>query len=396
MADGWVATPGAAPAVVTDTHVAIVVGDESATAAIDRVSRGPTPASLGALVDRVLAGGSVAEAPAFFLAVRESSVWRAAVRGPIAVRVDQHERVLGETAATWFEVSFALEASFDVEVLVDHAASWLPLAPGPVRVGALRRESGASLSPPSDVPAPEVDESSPDAVDIAVTLAQPVQSPVEPPSLLPPAQPSPPSRYDELFGEFTVAGGVAAAAAAAQHEGEDHGDGVHGSSLPAVETETGFDHSDVAVSAILCEQQHPNPPERGKCWKCAAPIASRSLIRVPRPSLGSLLLDDGREVPIDRTVLLGRNPRAERTDAANLPALISVGPEAAGVSRTHVRIFLDGWQVLIEDLGSSFGTTILATDGSTRRLRPGQPEVVTGDAVLDLGGGSRVRLVGVP
>lgn len=393
----WVAMAGSAPAFVSDSAVALIPGGEDAVAAIARIESAALPASLVEALDRVLAGGPVASAPPFFIAVREGQQWRCAVRGAITVTIDGSEKIAGDSVTSWWEFTAPESSPLEVEVRDAEPVSWHPVGDGPPRIGALRREPEATGAPkPKRTPKATVVESkseavvnteTPEQVNTAVSQGNAVatMAGVRPEA----AQFAAPARYDDLFGELTVAGGVAAAAVL-----EDASSDVE--AAHTTDTATGFDHSEVAVSAILCPHDHPNPPERGRCWRCAATLDSSAVVRVARPALGTVVLDDGRVVDIDRMVLLGRSPRAERTDAAHLPALVSVGSEAPGVSRTHARIFVDGWQVLVEDLGSTFGSTLIGADGATRRLRPGQPELVNGDSVLDLGGGSRVRLMGVP
>lgn len=393
MAD-WVAMAGSAPAFVRDSAVAVIPGATDALAAIARFEVAVLPLSLAEALDLVVDGAPLAAAPSFFVAVRDGQQWRCAVRGAITVTLDGTEHIVGDAVSTWLEFTAPEASSLEVEVRDAGPVSWHPVGDGPTRIGALRRAPETAAGPSARAQ-PTVEP--PREVVAKVELPRAVEPTVTHPGADDTIAGAPPdveepvavSRYDDLFGDFTVAGGVAAAAVL--ESAAVDADAVH-----ATDTATGFDHSEVAVSATLCPQHHPNPPERGRCWRCATTLDSSAVVRVARPALGTVALDDGRVIDIDRTVLLGRNPRAERTDAAHLPALVSVGSEAAGVSRTHARIFLDGWQVLVEDLGSTFGSTLIGADGATRRLRPGQPELVNGDSVLDLGGGSRVRLLGVP
>lgn len=418
MAD-WQYFSGPSPALIEDDVVAVVGGEADALAAIDRVRGAGDPRSLAQLIDRVLDGGSVAAAPAFFLGVRSGAQWRCAVRGAMEVVIDEGQSVSGASAETWHELLVEAESSLALRVLLPAADPWQSVsADGPLRIGGLRREgeqapdAAREVEEPVDLsrtlvePEIEADDADSDEAGSPEAGSPELGSPAagtpelgspESGRAVPstadqdgaPSAQEPRSRYDSLFGELTIAGGVAAAAVA--EHAEDHEE--HSAST---DTAADFDHSGVAVSAIFCPHRHPNPPERAQCWRCSEGLDSKAIVRVPRPSLGRLVLDDGRVIEIDHTILVGRNPRAERTDAAHLPALVSVGTDAAGVSRTHARIFLDGWQVLVEDLGSTYGTSLVAADGTHRRLRPGQPELVLGDSVLDLGGGSRLRIIEVP
>jgi pSer/pThr/pTyr-binding forkhead associated (FHA) protein len=119
-------------------------------------------------------------------------------------------------------------------------------------------------------------------------------------------------------------------------------------------------------------------------------------VRINRPALGQLVFSNGRAVTIDRTILVGRSPRAERTDGNGIPQLVMVDSPHGDVSRTHARIFIEGWQVLLEDLGSTNGTVITNATGVSRRIRSGEPAIVTAGSVIDLGDGAVFRAVDVP
>jgi len=52
------------------------------------------------------------------------------------------------------------------------------------------------------------------------------------------------------------------------------------------------------------------------------------------------------------------------------------------ISRRHARIIHDGADYLIEDLGSSNGTTVLSSASGNLRLRPNQPHrLANGDRI---------------
>lgn len=358
--------------VSTDVVVTVAGADPSRAAALtDRLAGSRGARRLVDLIDLVVAGRSITAAPAFLLGVREDASWRLAVRGPIEVLDGRGTVLVGEGLETWREGIVPDARTFTVRLRegADYAADLVP-----------RAAAEPQPEPSGDVTLVTVPDWESTQSDDDLATATVGGESIDAPD---------PSPYDDLFAEHTVARGVAAAAAAAVT-----------ADTPPDEAESevtaDFDSSDAAVSAVLCRHQHPNPPHRTECWKCREQIDLGELVTVARPSLGTLRLPDGRTVPIDRTVVIGRNPRVDRADASDLPTVIALGPDAAGVSRTHARVILDGWQVLVEDVGSTFGSTLIGADGVTRRLRPGQPELVNGDSVLDLGGGSRVRLMGVP
>lgn len=396
MAD-WRYTAGSVPAFVAERCVVVVVGDRDAAEAIARVAAASAAGelSLDRVVDLVLNGRAVSAAPSFFAALRRDDWWHVVIRGALELRGDAGESLSGTDAATWREVRVPVDAELELRVPATAEDPWQNRGDGSVRVGGLRWSGEGSPQPRRAVPGPDaepiarpggVPESALAAVESTVN-DEAVGGPRRRGAALDlPSTVVAGSRYDALFNEDTVVRGVAAAIVPDEPREPSPGGAV---SLGDVD-------SGVTVSAVLCAQRHPNPPERTACWRCAARLESTALVRVARPPLGRILLADGRQVSIDRAILIGRNPRAERAEAADLPTLIAIGADVAGVSRTHLRVFPSGWQVLVEDLGSSYGTSIRSSDGSVRRLRPAEPVIVSGTCEVDLGGGARLAIVEVP
>lgn len=98
----------------------------------------------------------------------------------------------------------------------------------------------------------------------------------------------------------------------------------------------------------------------------------RTVARPAPRSAPSLLLDTGQRVDLAAagTVLLGRDPQAAppwegaRTVAVDDPGF--------SISKTHVAVVLDGTGVLVEDLGSTNGTTVETPDGALMTAGEGQ------------------------
>jgi pSer/pThr/pTyr-binding forkhead associated (FHA) protein len=89
-------------------------------------------------------------------------------------------------------------------------------------------------------------------------------------------------------------------------------------------------------------------------------------------------------VTLDRDIIFGRSPQATASRAAHQPHLVKVADP--GVSRNHVHVALDGWQVLVRDLGSSNGTEIQLPGGEVEKLRSGEDYLVEAGTVLTLAG----------
>lgn len=93
-----------------------------------------------------------------------------------------------------------------------------------------------------------------------------------------------------------------------------------------------------------------------------------------------LTLDDGAERVVDRAVVIGRNPASE--DGA---LLFVLKDETRSVSKTHLRLDGTGDEVVVTDLGSTNGSSILREDGSRENLVPNTPTVLPAGAQVTLG-----------
>ncbi len=137
------------------------------------------------------------------------------------------------------------------------------------------------------------------------------------------------------------------------------------------------------VLAVRCPTGHVTPAFVPTCRVCARPVAPQDPVRVPRPQLGVLRLPDGDTVPLDRGVVLGRQPTAP-PETADWPHLVRVGHDSSYVSRTHLRVELDGWLVVATDVGSRGGTTLRVPGRAPERIRAHEPYVWEPGQVLDL------------
>lgn len=137
------------------------------------------------------------------------------------------------------------------------------------------------------------------------------------------------------------------------------------------------------VLAVRCAAGHLTAAFVPTCRVCSAPVPPQEPARVPRPQLGVVRLPDGDTVPLDRGVVLGRQPTAP-PETVDWPHLVRVPQDLSYVSRTHLRLELDGWLVLATDLGSRSGTTLRVPGRPPERIRAHQPYVWEPGQVLDL------------
>jgi hypothetical protein len=139
------------------------------------------------------------------------------------------------------------------------------------------------------------------------------------------------------------------------------------------------------VLAVLCPAGHSSPPHSGVCRLCGREIPPQQPFQTARPALGLLRLASGDVVQLDRGVLLGRSPKVNaELSAADRPHLVRVTSAQNDISRNHVEIVLEGWHVLIRDLGSTNGTTVALPGQHPVRLRPSDQQVIEPGTVITL------------
>lgn len=137
------------------------------------------------------------------------------------------------------------------------------------------------------------------------------------------------------------------------------------------------------VLAVSCPLGHLTPPASPSCRTCHQRVAPQEPRRVQRPALGGLRLPTGEVVPLDRGVILGRKP-APTAGSTDWPHLVHLPSTHSFVSRRHLQIELEGWDVVARDLDSRGGTTITQPGREAQRMRPGDAYVLEPGTMLDL------------
>jgi hypothetical protein len=137
------------------------------------------------------------------------------------------------------------------------------------------------------------------------------------------------------------------------------------------------------VEAVICENGHPNPITNGLCRVCGVGLGPQLPKTVPQPTLGLLRFSTAEVVRLDRGILIGRDP-ADLVGPDSGKHVIRVPSPRRDVSRLHVEVSLDGWQVLVTDLDSVNGTVAIAPFGQPRRLPPRQPVAIEPGTIISL------------
>jgi hypothetical protein len=149
------------------------------------------------------------------------------------------------------------------------------------------------------------------------------------------------------------------------------------------------------IMAADCPHGHSNPPAAATCRMCGAPIPPQRPRLIQRPVLCVLQASDGTTADVDRAVLVGRAPDPNRSNF-KAPRLMPLQSPGHDISRTHVEVAPEGWQVLATDLNSTNGTVLIRPGGYERQqLAPGEHVPVQPGSVLELGDGVSIT-VAVP
>jgi hypothetical protein len=147
------------------------------------------------------------------------------------------------------------------------------------------------------------------------------------------------------------------------------------------------------VSGVYCKNGHFDDPQARFCAVCGVSINQLQVAPRPgrRPPLGVLIQDNGEVFQLDSDYVIGRDPTLDASAAAGQADPLRTADDAGTASWADARIELDGWRVLVTDLGSANGSRIrLPGQAADRALTPRTPAQLLPGSLVDLGG-SRFR-----
>lgn len=305
----------------------------------------------------------IASAPPFALLDGDTEALRVVLRGDAVVTATVQGAAVtfsGQGMSTWTER--VLEGATALELTVPGSTWTIALeapsaAPATLEV-ALPDEPAVPARPAvPDAPAPSAQAA---AVDGETTL---VPRPQAQPVLDEPEADPDSEAYDFLFGD-TIYRTQAGASVR----------------IPNPDPQRPGDHDGQTMLAEdLGLRGRVSPVE-------AEPAASLPLA----PALQLERLDGSRE-SLSRPVLIGRSPSAVGAGAGSgtgaEPRMITILDDP-DISRTHLRVAVEGDAVVVTDLGSKNGTLITVPGASPRKLRASEPTVVLPGTRIDLGGGA--------
>ncbi|MBA3338246.1 MAG: FHA domain-containing protein [Geodermatophilaceae bacterium] len=146
--------------------------------------------------------------------------------------------------------------------------------------------------------------------------------------------------------------------------------------LLVIDGETDEGTSTARVHGYRCREGHLNDPRTLFCAICGIRMSESTGVFVegPRPPLGLLVFDNGASFSLDGDYLLGREPDVDDRVLKGLLRPLVVYDTGGVVSRRHVEIRLEEWDVLLIDCGSANGTLVAERDATYwSALVPGQP-----------------------
>ena len=242
----------------------------------------------------------------------------------------------------------------------------------------------AAAAPPEPAPAPEVVEAAPAPPAAEPEVAEPeVNSAVDAPTLTdaePIAvepEPTAPSDFRSIDLSVSV---DATGSAPLPVEGES--DTEPDDDLPAYQRP-------VQVLGVMSPRGHFNHPEARYCSRTGVKIGAshtRAFVHGERPSLGILSFDDGLTYSVQWNTVIGRDPETDPRVESGEAAPFAVGADELAVSRSHLLVELDEWNVLISDLDTANGTWLRAAgESEPRRLAPGERVVISHGAEVGIG-----------
>ncbi len=128
----------------------------------------------------------------------------------------------------------------------------------------------------------------------------------------------------------------------------------------------------------------------------AAPTAMLSAADSPDSSDGGRIrLSTGQVIELDRPVIIGRRPRSTRASGSTMPHLVAVESPQQDISRSHLEIRPEGDSVVVIDLHTTNGSTLMRPGADPVRLHPGEHTLVLDGDTVDLGDGVTVRFEGL-
>jgi len=358
--------------------------------------------------------------------VRGAAIVTAGVDGD-AVEVD------GRSATTWAERRLESVASIDLKLGVDVAAlATLPLERGVAWVDRIAISGIGSATPPVSASVPPARSATPAAKTPQAATAMPAKASTdaaaEAPALVaPPALPIIAPRAeaieDNTIAEFTMASApdpddepapVADVAPVAEPEAFGY-DSLFEETMvrsiedAAVRPEEEDEHAQAAPAAAVPTSAAPavSGDHDGMTMMGSDFAALREARKKARESGAgdakpgdsnqgdskpaaapnyTLEISTGGREPLVQSVIVGRAPSVSKVSGGQIPRLVTLTGND-DISRNHAQFSVEGDTVVVTDLHSRNGTTVILPGRQPQLLRAGEPTSVLVGTIVDFGGG---------
>ena len=306
----------------------------------------------------LLTGQGLAATPEFVLVEWEAGEdARVILRGPASIQVVDatgSQSLAAAGVSTWVERTLTAPTSLSIAL------------PGAVPTGApLPLESGVALAASLEFGVPESS-----AQDVAApAAAEPDATPAEAASTdATPTDAVPEATLADLEPVTETVHRSAVAAETAKPDAQTTTD-----SAPV----DAGDHDGQTI--VVRDVAKLRGGLRGRAKAPASPPPAAPLVLVVSTT--------GARELLDQPILVGRSPTASKVSGAQLPRLVTVGGADQDISRTHAHFAVEGGTVVVTDLHSKNGTSIVLPGKDPQKLRAGEPTTVLVGTVVDLGGG---------
>lgn len=161
---------------------------------------------------------------------------------------------------------------------------------------------------------------------------------------------------------------------------------------------TATDHDDTVVRGSIPAATHAAPPPaliepplpEVRPLASVDAVVSAPAVELIAPSVPAYVvrLADGRELPIDGPVYLGRKPSAPRIHTGPPPRLVTFPSPSRELSATHLELRIVGGSLVASDMRSTNGTVVRLPRSAPRALLRGESIVVVPGTRIDLGDGA--------
>ena len=160
----------------------------------------------------------------------------------------------------------------------------------------------------------------------------------------------------------------------------------------STENETEFEHPAPDLDDTIVGTGAPTLPQ-GAYTLVEPPKAAADSGGLLPPAYSFRIGYEGSPVNLDTVVFIGRKPAPPRIATSERLRLVTVESPNSDVSRTHLEIRQRGSSVIVTDLNSVNGSTVVIPGNPPRRMRQGESLVVTPGTFIDIGDGNLIEIL---